>query len=79
MDDKESLSIPQGTTSGTIFKLNNLGVRDVNDDSYGDLYVKVNIDIPKNLNKEQKEKLFEFSKSLDGKIKDKSFLSKVFK
>ena len=79
LDDKESLNVPQGTTSGTIFKLNNLGVRDVNDDFYGDLYVKVNIDIPKNLNKEQKEKLFEFSKSLGEKIKDKSFLSKVFK
>lgn len=79
LDDKEFLNIPQGTISGTIFKLNNLGVRDVNDDSYGDLYVKVNINIPKNLNKEQKEKLFEFSKSLGEKIKDKSFLSKVFK
>ncbi len=59
--------------------MENLGVKDVNEDYFGDLYVKVLINIPKNLNKEQKEKLIEFSKSLGENIKDKSFLGKVFR
>ena len=79
LDGKENLNVPSGTLSGTIFKMENLGVKDVNEDYFGDLYVKVLINIPKNLNKEQKEKLIEFSKSLGENIKDKSFLGKVFR
>jgi len=79
LDGKEDLDIPQGTLSGTIFKLKNLGVKNVNSDHFGDLYVKVNINVPKHLNKVQKEKLIEFSKSLGEKIKDKNIFSKVFK
>ncbi|MEK6952690.1 MAG: molecular chaperone DnaJ, partial [Nanoarchaeota archaeon] len=62
-----------------VFKLNNHGVKDVNENYFGDLYVKVNINIPRNLNKMQKEKLIEFSKSLGEKIKDKNIFNKVFK
>ena len=79
LDGKENLTIPQGTLSGSIFKLNNLGVRDVNDDYFGDLYIKVNIHVPKNLNKEQKDRLIEFGKSLGDNVKDKNIFSKVFK
>ncbi|MEK6932659.1 MAG: molecular chaperone DnaJ [Nanoarchaeota archaeon] len=79
LDGKEDLDIPQGTLSGTIFKLKHLGVKNVNSNHFGDLYIKVNIDIPKNLNKEQKERLLEFSNSLGDKIKGKNVFSKVFK
>ncbi len=79
LEGKEILTINPGTKSGTVFKLDNLGVRDLEYNAFGDLYVKVNIEIPKSLNKEQKEKLLDFSKSLGEKRKDKGIFGKVFK
>jgi|SRR3989344_5476374 len=79
LNDKEYLTIPPGTNPGTVFKLNNLGVKDVNENYFGDLFIKINISIPKNLNKLQKEKLAEFNKSFGEKAKDKNIFNKVFK
>ncbi|MCX6794558.1 MAG: molecular chaperone DnaJ [Candidatus Falkowbacteria bacterium] len=51
------LKIPEGTQSGTVFKLREKGVQRLNNRGIGDQFVKVVVEIPKNLNKKQKQAL----------------------
>jgi len=53
------LKIPEGTQSGTIFKLKDKGVIKLHGRGQGDHYVKVSIKTPSNLNKKQKQALLE--------------------
>ena len=54
-------AIPEGTQTGTVFTLKGKGVPDINGKGRGDLFFKVNIEVPKNLNAAQKEALMKFS------------------
>jgi len=56
IDDKQlSLKIPPGTKPGTKMRLSNHGLPDMKDNKKGDLYVRVQVKIPQNLNEEQKK------------------------
>ncbi|MGB8951081.1 MAG: molecular chaperone DnaJ [Candidatus Aminicenantales bacterium] len=55
--DGEILKIPPGTQSGEVFRLKGKGIRDAQSRKVGDLYVKVDVETPSNLTKEQKELL----------------------
>lgn len=55
-----SLKIPAGTQSGTILKMRNRGVSNVNSNRKGDQLVTVNVETPTNLSKEQIEALKKF-------------------
>ena len=49
-----SINLPKGTQSGELLKLKGLGMPDYDDpNTKGNLYVKVNVRIPKNLNAEE--------------------------
>ena len=79
----EKLTIPEGTQSGTTFPLRGKGIADVNTKRRGDLFVKVNIETPKNLTSEQKKLLTDFAASLGdtdtgGSRGRKSFFDKLF-
>jgi len=52
-----TLKIPEGTQSGTIFKIKEKGIPRLNNRGVGDQYVKVRVNIPKSLNKKQKQLL----------------------
>lgn len=54
------LKIPQGTQSGTILRMRDRGVKNVNSNKKGDQLVTVNIETPKNLSKAQVEALKAF-------------------
>ena len=58
IDDMVELTIPAGTASGTQFSLRGKGVKTVN--GTGSLYVKVEIDIPARLSREQVKKIDDF-------------------
>ena len=60
VDGDVKYSIPAGTQSGTLFRLKGKGVPRVNSSGRGDQYVKVIVDIPKNLNEKQIEALKAF-------------------
>lgn len=60
---KIKLKIPAGTTSETVFRLRERGVKSPRGNMRGDHYVKIKVDIPKNITARQKELLQEF----DGK------------
>ena len=50
-----SLKIPPGTKHGTKMRLSGHGLPDMKNKKKGDLYVRVYVTIPQNLNKEQKK------------------------
>lgn len=67
IDGKVSFEIPEGTQAGTEFRLRGKGVKRGNRDERGDHYFQVVIEVPKGLNKNQKELLQKFEDSLTDK------------
>lgn len=78
IDGKVKYSIPEGTQTGTVFRLKGKGIPALNGRGRGDQYVTVALETPRNLNKEQKEALRKFSDTLgEGNYeKQKSFFKK---
>lgn len=60
IDGKVQYDMPEGTQTGTIFRLRSSGIPNVNGKGRGDQYVKVNVEIPKGLTREQKDLLRKF-------------------
>ena len=60
--EKLELKIPALTQTGTVFKLKNKGIKHLNRNSYGDLFVTVEIEMPKVLDKEDKKILEKLAK-----------------
>ena len=81
IDGKVKYNIPEGTQSGTTFRLKGKGIPGLNGRARGDQYVTVYIETPKNLNREQKEALRKFSELLGEKNYEtgKSFFGKFKK
>lgn len=79
VEGKIKYTVPEGTQAGTVFRMKGKGVKKLNRNDHGDHYVRVNVEVPKSLTKEQKEKLREFDKSLGEKnyAKRKSFFEKL--
>ena len=63
IDGKVKYNIPEGTQPGTVFRLREKGVQRLYQKSRGDHYVRVGIEIPKNLTKEQKDIIRKFDDS----------------
>ena len=61
------LTIPSGTTAGTVLSLNGEGFQSSNN-SMGNLLVNIQIDIPKNLSAASKQKLKEFNETITHKL-----------
>ena len=64
----EIIDIPSGTQPGNVLKLKGKGLQNINNHRKGDLYIKVNIETPKNLKKNQRDILKEFAKSTGEKL-----------
>ncbi|MBQ0037530.1 MAG: molecular chaperone DnaJ [Clostridiales bacterium] len=81
IDGKVKYTIPEGTQTGTVFRLRGKGIPVLNGHGRGDQYITVNIETPKGLNKEQKEALRKFSETLgeSNYEKQKSFFRKFKK
>jgi molecular chaperone DnaJ len=63
LEGTEKYTIPEGTQTGTTFTLRQRGVPVVNSTRRGDLYITVNVEVPKGLTEKQKELLREFAKA----------------
>jgi molecular chaperone DnaJ len=82
LEGKVSLKIPAGTQSNKTFRLKNNGMPNLRYSSRkGDLYIKVFIEVPTKLTKEQKDILIKFADSCgEGNFsEDAGFLSKAKK
>lgn len=80
LEGKAGLKIPEGTQTGTIFRLRGKGIPDVNGYGKGDQHVKVKVVTPTTLTGEQRELLQQFSETMGQKHKDpqdKSFFGKM--
>ncbi len=79
VDGKVTYTVPEGTQTGTVFRLRGKGIQKIRSNAHGDHYVRVSIEVPRNLSKEQKNILKDFEKSLSEKnyAKRKSFFEKL--
>ena len=64
IDGKVKYDLPEGTQTGSVFRLRGKGIPVLNGRGRGDQYVTVNVETPRNLTKEQKEALGKFSDML---------------
>ena len=71
-------NIPEGTQPGTTFRLREQGVSRLNASGKGDMLVRVNVQIPKKLNEEQRELMHKLAESLGDKVRIPSRLSAGF-
>ena len=79
IDGVVEYDIPEGTQTGSIFRLKNKGIQYVRSKNRGDQYVKVDIEVPKNLSQEQKDILMKFDSACEVKNykKQKTFFDKM--
>ena len=66
VDGKITMKVPAGTQPGTNFKLSGHGAPRLGTDQRGPHIVTINVEIPKNLSKKQKELIEEFKKTKKG-------------
>ncbi|WP_294855335.1 molecular chaperone DnaJ [uncultured Oscillibacter sp.] len=80
IDGKVKYTLPEGTQTGTTFRLRGKGIPLLNGRGRGDQYVTVYIETPKNLNKAQKEALVKFAESMgDSNDEDRKKFFKKYK
>ena len=69
IDGKVEYTLPEGTQSGTTFRLRGKGIQYLNGRGRGDMYVKCDVEIPKKLNKTQRDAL----KKFEGTLKEENY------
>ncbi len=79
IDGRVSYEVHEGTQPGDVFKLKGKGIPRLGGRSRGDQFVRVTIEVPKNLSEEQKAILEKFDSVADEKNyqKRKSFFDKI--
>jgi molecular chaperone DnaJ len=76
LDGNEQLNIPTETQPGEVFRLKGKGIKSLHSYKKGDLFVKVNVETPKNLTKEQKALLQQLAQSRGEEFKSPTRKSK---
>ncbi len=61
---KATIKVPAETQSGRVFRLREKGIRPVRGGPVGDLFCRIVVETPVNLNREQKDLLRKFEESL---------------
>ena len=82
LDGDIQYSIPEGTQTGTMFTIRGKGIPQLNNPrNRGDLRFRVTVEVPTNLNNEQKELLRAFTSKCGASnhAKQTSFFNKIFK
>ena len=79
IDGKVSYQVRPGTQPGDVFKFKGKGIQKLGGRGRGDQYVRITIEIPKNLSQKQKDLLQEFDSVADDKNyqKRKTFFDKI--
>ena len=79
LKEKVSYKIPAGTQPDTVFRLKGKGIKNLKSNRYGDLYVKVDLEVPTKLDSKQKKMIRELGEALDGECyqKKKTFGEKL--
>jgi len=79
LDGKVRYNIPEGTQTGTVFRLRGKGIPYLRGSGRGDQYVKVHVEVPKKLNEKQKNALKEFAELIGDEVYEqrKGFFEKM--
>lgn len=79
LDGKVKYNMPEGTQTGTVFRLRGKGMPVLNSKSRGDQYVTVVVETPRNLTAEQKALMRKLGESMgdESYAKRKSFFEKI--
>ncbi|GAG55156.1 unnamed protein product [marine sediment metagenome] len=79
LNGKASIRVPEGTQNGTLFRLKDKGMPQLQGARKGDLMVRVQVEVPTKLNRKQKELLNTFAESLGDRNRPihESFLEKA--
>jgi len=82
LEGKVSMKVPSGSQPGAVFRLKERGLPDMYEGHRGDIYVKIEVKVPKGVSGEEKELLEKIS-VMKGEIasekKDESVVDKIFK
>ncbi len=70
LDGKVKYSLPAGTQPGEIFRFRNRGIQALSGKGRGDQFVKIIVEVPRNLNQKQKDLLKSFDDTLTNKPKN---------
>jgi molecular chaperone DnaJ len=68
LESKDTLEIPAGTQTGAIFRLRGKGIPHLRRNGRGDELVVIQVNVPTNLSKEQKQLFHELSKTLGREV-----------
>jgi molecular chaperone DnaJ len=79
LDGEHKLKVPDGTQSGTTFRIRGKGLQALQSSGKGDLFVRVRVQTPSRLNKRQKELLEELGTTsvMENKPEPRSLFEKV--
>lgn len=79
LDGKVSYKVHEGTQPGDVFRLKDKGIQRLNGRGRGSQYVRVTVEVPKNLSEKQKQILKEFEAAAEEKNyqKRKGFFEKL--
>jgi len=71
------IRVPEGTQTGTIFRLKGKGIKRLNETGFGDEYIKAIVQTPKKMGKKEKKLFEELAKEEEVARKRKGFFEKV--
>lgn len=79
IDGKVEYHIHEGTQNGDVFRLKGRGIPKLNGRGVGDEFVKIHIEVPRNLSAQQKNRLTQFEETLTEKNyqKRKTFFDRI--
>jgi len=72
LNGQVKVQIPPGTQTDTVFRLKGKGIKNVQGYGWGDLHVRVNVEVPAKLNAAQRAKLQEFAALCDDSVNPRS-------
>jgi molecular chaperone DnaJ len=75
--EKVKLTIPAGTPGGRVFRIRGAGVESPHGYGKGDQLVEIEIDVPKDLNADQKKLLRDFARSRGEEVEEPGFMDKA--
>ena len=78
LDGNVKLSIPEGTQTGSVFRMRGKGIPYLRGSGRGDQFVSVKVGVPKNLTASQKELLRQFAASMGDEISESHSSGGIF-
>jgi len=80
LETRQELTVPKGTQTGKVFKIQDVGIPSLRGYGRGDEYVKIIVETPTNLSEEEEELLRQLAELRDEKVaaKKKGLLNSLF-